>query len=67
MPEGLGSFDVIIGMDWLSKYHDVIDCDEKIVLIPNGYEVLTIQGNSCISDEASQDRATGAAPRTKSI
>ncbi|GJW05279.1 putative reverse transcriptase domain-containing protein [Tanacetum coccineum] len=30
----LGSFDVIIGMDWLSKYHAVIDCAEKIVLFP---------------------------------
>nr|GEY89425.1 hypothetical protein [Tanacetum cinerariifolium] len=27
----LGSFDVIIGMDWLTKYHGVIICDEKIV------------------------------------
>ncbi|GJV12344.1 putative reverse transcriptase domain-containing protein [Tanacetum coccineum] len=26
----LGSFDVIIGMDWLTKYHGVIICDEKI-------------------------------------
>ncbi|GJX70052.1 putative reverse transcriptase domain-containing protein [Tanacetum coccineum] len=25
-----GSFDVIIGMDWLSKYHAVIVCDEKM-------------------------------------
>ncbi|GJZ69478.1 putative reverse transcriptase domain-containing protein [Tanacetum coccineum] len=30
----LGSFDVIIGMDWLVKYHAVIICDEKIVLFP---------------------------------
>ncbi|GKD54569.1 putative reverse transcriptase domain-containing protein [Tanacetum coccineum] len=30
MPVELGSFDVIIGMDWLSKYHAVIDCAEKI-------------------------------------
>nr|GFA70199.1 hypothetical protein [Tanacetum cinerariifolium] len=30
----LGSFDVIIGMDWLAKYHVVIVCDEKIVHIP---------------------------------
>ncbi|GKC13692.1 putative reverse transcriptase domain-containing protein [Tanacetum coccineum] len=28
----IGSFDVIISMDWLSKYHAVIVCDEKIVL-----------------------------------
>ncbi|GKA08963.1 putative reverse transcriptase domain-containing protein [Tanacetum coccineum] len=26
----LGSFDVIIEMDWLTKYHGVINCDEKI-------------------------------------
>ncbi|GJW08017.1 hypothetical protein Tco_1570440 [Tanacetum coccineum] len=34
MPVEFGSFDVIIGMDWLSKYHAVIVCDEKLVLIP---------------------------------
>ncbi|GJV00106.1 reverse transcriptase domain-containing protein [Tanacetum coccineum] len=27
----LGSFDVIIGMDWLENHHAVIVCDEKIV------------------------------------
>ncbi|GJU44479.1 putative reverse transcriptase domain-containing protein [Tanacetum coccineum] len=31
MPVPLGSFDVIIGMDWLTKYHGVIICDEKII------------------------------------
>ncbi|GJS14773.1 putative reverse transcriptase domain-containing protein [Tanacetum coccineum] len=31
MPIELGNFDVIIGMDWLSLYHAVIVCDEKIV------------------------------------
>nr|GEY80977.1 reverse transcriptase [Tanacetum cinerariifolium] len=30
MPVPLGSLDVIIGMDWLTKYHGVIICDEKI-------------------------------------
>ncbi|GJY18135.1 putative reverse transcriptase domain-containing protein [Tanacetum coccineum] len=34
MPVELGSFDVIVGMDWLAKYHAVIDCAEKIVLFP---------------------------------
>ncbi|GJT64906.1 reverse transcriptase domain-containing protein [Tanacetum coccineum] len=34
MPVGLGSFDVIIGMDWLSKYHAIIVCDKKLVCIP---------------------------------
>ncbi|GJY04544.1 putative reverse transcriptase domain-containing protein [Tanacetum coccineum] len=30
MPVELGSFDVIIGMDWLAKYHVLIVCDEKV-------------------------------------
>ncbi|GJS80491.1 putative reverse transcriptase domain-containing protein [Tanacetum coccineum] len=40
MPVELGSFDIIIGMDWLAKYHAVIVCDEKIVRIPFGNEIL---------------------------
>nr|GEW16081.1 reverse transcriptase domain-containing protein [Tanacetum cinerariifolium] len=40
-----GRFDVIIKMDWLSKYHVVIICDEKIVHISLGNEILTIQGD----------------------
>ncbi|GKF21494.1 putative reverse transcriptase domain-containing protein, partial [Tanacetum coccineum] len=47
MPVELGSFDVIIGMDWLAKYHAVIVCDEKIVRIPYGDEVLIIEGDGC--------------------
>nr|GEY65861.1 reverse transcriptase domain-containing protein [Tanacetum cinerariifolium] len=31
MPVELGSFDIIIGMDWLANHHAVIVCDEKIV------------------------------------
>nr|GEV64029.1 putative reverse transcriptase domain-containing protein [Tanacetum cinerariifolium] len=42
MPIKLGSFDVIFGMDWLSKYHAVIDCAEKIVRIPWGNETLLV-------------------------
>ncbi|GJW63704.1 putative reverse transcriptase domain-containing protein [Tanacetum coccineum] len=38
----LGSFDVIIGMDWLEKYHVVIVCVEKIVRIPWGNETLIV-------------------------
>ncbi|GKA38274.1 putative reverse transcriptase domain-containing protein [Tanacetum coccineum] len=41
----IGRFDVIIGMDWLTKYHVVIICDEKIVHVPYGDEVLMIQGD----------------------
>ncbi|GJS73199.1 putative reverse transcriptase domain-containing protein [Tanacetum coccineum] len=45
MPVELGSFDVIIGMDWLAKYHAVIICAEKIVRIPFGDEILIVRGD----------------------
>ncbi|GJU38858.1 putative reverse transcriptase domain-containing protein [Tanacetum coccineum] len=45
MPVELGSFDVIIGMDWLVNYHAVIVYDEKIVCIPFGDEILIVQGD----------------------
>ncbi|GKA87437.1 putative reverse transcriptase domain-containing protein [Tanacetum coccineum] len=45
MPIELGSFDVIIGMDWLAKYHAVIICAEKIIRIPFGDENLIFQGD----------------------
>ncbi|GJV00409.1 putative reverse transcriptase domain-containing protein [Tanacetum coccineum] len=34
IPFGHGSFDVIIGMDWLSNYKAEIVCHEKVVRIP---------------------------------
>nr|GFC97337.1 reverse transcriptase domain-containing protein [Tanacetum cinerariifolium] len=34
MPVELGSFDAIIGIDWLEKYQAVNACAEKIVRIP---------------------------------
>nr|GEX31375.1 putative reverse transcriptase domain-containing protein [Tanacetum cinerariifolium] len=45
MPIQLGSFDAIIGMDWLAKYQAVIACAEKIVCIPWGNETLIKHGN----------------------
>ncbi|GJZ20411.1 putative reverse transcriptase domain-containing protein [Tanacetum coccineum] len=45
MPVELGSFDVIIGMDWLANHHAVIICDEKIVRIPYGDDVMVVQDN----------------------
>ncbi|GJY39860.1 putative reverse transcriptase domain-containing protein [Tanacetum coccineum] len=45
MPVEMGSFDVIIVMDWLSKYQAVIVCVEKIVRIPYGNETLIIHGD----------------------
>nr|GEZ40243.1 putative reverse transcriptase domain-containing protein [Tanacetum cinerariifolium] len=54
LPTRLGSFDVIIGMDWLSYHRAVIDCYEKIVRIPlpNG-EILEAQGERPEKDPGS--------------
>ncbi|GJW61370.1 putative reverse transcriptase domain-containing protein [Tanacetum coccineum] len=45
IPLGHGSFDVIVGMDWLSEHKAEIVCHEKVVRIPleNG-EILRVQG-----------------------
>ncbi|GKG05542.1 hypothetical protein Tco_0325628 [Tanacetum coccineum] len=32
-------------MDWLANHHAVIVCDEKIMRIPYGDEVLIVQGD----------------------
>ncbi|GKD58312.1 putative reverse transcriptase domain-containing protein [Tanacetum coccineum] len=45
MPVELGSFDVIIGMDWLRRCHAVIVCDEKLVQVPYRNETLTFCSN----------------------
>ncbi|GJV22055.1 putative reverse transcriptase domain-containing protein [Tanacetum coccineum] len=42
MPIELGSFDAIIGMDWLVKYQAIIVCAKKIVRIPWGNETLIV-------------------------
>ncbi|GJT09890.1 putative reverse transcriptase domain-containing protein [Tanacetum coccineum] len=47
----LGSFDVIIVMDWLSKYHARIICDEKVIHIPINGETLIIRVMEKKSDE----------------
>nr|GEV90600.1 putative reverse transcriptase domain-containing protein [Tanacetum cinerariifolium] len=49
MPVELGSFNVIINMDWLANYHAVIVCDEKVVRIPYGDDVLIVQGKKGIA------------------
>ncbi|GJR49540.1 putative reverse transcriptase domain-containing protein [Tanacetum coccineum] len=45
IPFGHGSFDVIIGMDWLSNYKAEIICHEKVVRIPlSDGKVLRVLG-----------------------
>nr|GEW44484.1 putative reverse transcriptase domain-containing protein [Tanacetum cinerariifolium] len=45
MPKELGSFDIIIGMDWLANHHTMIIVHKKILLIPYGDKVLIVQGD----------------------
>ncbi|GKD56731.1 putative reverse transcriptase domain-containing protein [Tanacetum coccineum] len=44
IPFGSGSFDVLVGMDWLSKHKAEIICHEKVVRIPlrNGKTLIVI-------------------------
>nr|GEU93946.1 reverse transcriptase domain-containing protein [Tanacetum cinerariifolium] len=54
MPIKLGSFDVVIGMDWLSKDHAKIICNEKVVHIPIEDETLIIQAQ--VMEEKSDEK-----------
>ncbi|GKD65020.1 hypothetical protein Tco_1307128 [Tanacetum coccineum] len=54
LADELGSFDVIIGIDWLAKYHAVIVCYEKLIRIPFGNETLIIRGD--VSNRGNETR-----------
>nr|GEY85608.1 reverse transcriptase domain-containing protein [Tanacetum cinerariifolium] len=56
MPIEMGSFDVIIGMDWLVKYHAVIVCDEKLVRVPFGDEILIFHGDGSNNGHEAKDK-----------
>ncbi|GJX24518.1 putative reverse transcriptase domain-containing protein, partial [Tanacetum coccineum] len=69
MPIELGTFDVIIGMDWLVKHNAVIICGEKVVCIPYGNKTLIVEGDkggsrlkiiSCIKARAARTTTTEA-------
>nr|GEV04905.1 hypothetical protein [Tanacetum cinerariifolium] len=45
----LGTFDVIIGMDWLVKHNAVIVYGEKVVRIQYGNEMLIVEGDKGVS------------------
>nr|GEZ22388.1 hypothetical protein [Tanacetum cinerariifolium] len=51
LPTRIGTFDVIVEMDWLAYHRAVIDCYEKIIRIPlsNG-EILEVQGERSEKD-----------------
>nr|GEV03229.1 reverse transcriptase domain-containing protein [Tanacetum cinerariifolium] len=54
LADEMGSFDVIIGMDWLVKYHVVIVCNEKLVRVSFGDEILIFHGDGSNNGYESQ-------------
>ncbi|GKD30977.1 putative reverse transcriptase domain-containing protein, partial [Tanacetum coccineum] len=49
IPLGHGSFDVIVGMDWLSQHKVVIVCHEKVVEIPmEDGRILRVHGERAV-------------------
>ncbi|GJX54556.1 putative reverse transcriptase domain-containing protein [Tanacetum coccineum] len=49
MPIELGTFDIIISMDWLVKHDAVIVCGEKVVRIPYGNKMLIVESDKGVS------------------
>ncbi|GKF92436.1 putative reverse transcriptase domain-containing protein, partial [Tanacetum coccineum] len=45
----LGTFDVVIGMDWLVKHDAIIVYGEKVVCIPYGNKTLIVEGDKGVS------------------
>nr|GFA10835.1 reverse transcriptase domain-containing protein [Tanacetum cinerariifolium] len=45
----IGTFDVIIGMDWLVKHDAIIIYGEKVVRIPYGNEMLIVKSDKGVS------------------
>nr|GEZ25324.1 putative reverse transcriptase domain-containing protein [Tanacetum cinerariifolium] len=50
----MGSFDLIIGMDWLVKHHAVIVYDEKLVRVPFDNKILIFHGDRSNNRHESQ-------------
>ncbi|GJX68117.1 putative reverse transcriptase domain-containing protein [Tanacetum coccineum] len=49
MPIELGTFDVIIGMDWLVKHDSIIVCGEKVVCISYRNKTLIVESDKGVS------------------
>nr|GEX78921.1 hypothetical protein [Tanacetum cinerariifolium] len=61
MPIELGTFNVIIGMDWLVKQDAVIICAKKVVRIPGVARTTTVK-ESIISNGSAGDAPVARAP-----
>ncbi|GKF18605.1 putative reverse transcriptase domain-containing protein, partial [Tanacetum coccineum] len=68
IPLGHVSFDVIVGMDWLSKNKAEIVCHEKVVRIPlEGGEILRVQGERTLGGTKTLMNTTTDEPKLSDI
>ncbi|GKA28040.1 putative reverse transcriptase domain-containing protein [Tanacetum coccineum] len=68
IPLGHGSFDVIVGMDWLSRNKAVIVCHEKRVEIPlEGGEALRVHGERALGLDKTLMNANVGEPKMNEI
>ncbi|GJT00486.1 putative reverse transcriptase domain-containing protein [Tanacetum coccineum] len=44
LPIELGSFDVIVGMDWMAEHRAEVVCYKKYIRVPYGNDMLIVQG-----------------------
>ncbi|GKA75333.1 putative reverse transcriptase domain-containing protein [Tanacetum coccineum] len=56
MPVELGSLDVIVSMDWLAKYHAVIDCAEKIKYMLKGNHIFLAHVTTKETEDKSREK-----------
>ncbi|GKF48178.1 putative reverse transcriptase domain-containing protein, partial [Tanacetum coccineum] len=65
---GHGSFDVIVGIDWLSRNKAVIVCNEKVVEIPlESGEALRVHGERTLGLDKTLMNANVGEPMTNEI
>ncbi|GJR63848.1 putative reverse transcriptase domain-containing protein [Tanacetum coccineum] len=68
IPLGHGSFDVIVGMDWLSRNKAVIVCHEKVVEIPlESGEALRVHGERALGLDKTLMNANVGEPKMNEI
>ncbi|GKA03197.1 putative reverse transcriptase domain-containing protein [Tanacetum coccineum] len=68
IPLGYGSFDVIVGIDWLSKNKALIVCHEKVVEIPiEKNRILRVHGERTLGAAKALMNAKVAEPRISDI
>ncbi|GKB89172.1 putative reverse transcriptase domain-containing protein, partial [Tanacetum coccineum] len=68
IPLGHGSFDVFMGIDWLSQNKVVIVCHEKVVEIPlEGSGILRFQGERTLGDAKALMNAKVDEPKLSDI